>query len=51
VKLQDYLCTDMAYDPSGNFLALGSTLGTIKVFDAKKQSQTHEFIGKGGGTT
>ena len=31
VKLSEFLATDMCFDVSGGFLAVGSTLGIIKV--------------------
>lgn len=35
----------MIFDPAGRFLALGTPHGNIRVYDAKKGIQTHEFKG------
>ena len=43
IKVQDFFAFDLTFDSSGRFLSLGTPRGFIKVFDMKKNQQTHEF--------
>ncbi len=47
VKVVDFICSEMCFDSSNQFLAVGSNLGSIKIFSPQLQL-THEFQGKGG---
>ena len=44
-KTPGQLVLEMAFDPSGKFLAAGTSDAQIKVFDVVKGFQTHNFIG------